>query len=80
MIVFTMKTAKPADGGDFEERYELFVKRLESDHWGDFAAVRKDGSLVLAPSLLEALEKGELQLGSGIYIYRVGEVAVGKWR
>ena len=60
--------------------YQKYVKPLEADHWGKFAAVSPDGEVFLADSnaelhnLTSGLEK------RGNFVYKVGEVYVGRWR
>jgi hypothetical protein len=65
---------------DFEERYAKFVKPLEQEHWGEFVAVDKDGSLIISETLLGAITTARQEIGRGLFIYRVGDVAVGMVR
>jgi hypothetical protein len=60
--------------------YEQYVKPLEQEHWGEFAVVSPEGKVVLAPSLLDAVQKGTSMFGPGNFVFKVGPKAVGKWR
>jgi hypothetical protein len=63
-----------------DELYERFAKPLERDHWGEFVAIAPDGRLYLAHTMVEATEQADSAFGPGIYLFKVGERAVGKWR
>jgi hypothetical protein len=62
-----------------DQLYERYGKPLEKDHWGEFLAVTEDGRKLLADDYLQAAERGEQQFApSLVYLFRVGEVAVGR--
>ncbi len=42
-----------------QELYDRYGKPLEAEHWGEFAAIDTDGTVILAPTLREALFKSE---------------------
>ena len=63
-----------------DELYEQFGKPLETEHWGEFVAIRKDGKVLLRASLLEAVHDAKRVLGPGAYVFKVGERIVGRWR
>jgi hypothetical protein len=65
---------------EFDERYDKFVKPMEREHPGEYAAAAEDGRLVLAPSLPEVVQKASEAFGPGYFVYKVGERAVGHWR
>ncbi len=64
----------------FDELYGKFVKPLEAEHWGEFAAVSAEGNYVLGRDVLEVLRAAEASLGPGAFIYKIGDVAVARWR
>ena len=63
-----------------EELYEEYVKPLEADHWGKFIAVGADGQTVMGKALHEVSERALDTLGRGSFLFKEGEVALGKWR
>lgn len=73
-----MKSANLPKKSESDKVYQKFVKPLEKDHWGKFIAVSHKGKTILADSLLEAVEKGISALGSGNFVFKVGEKAVGR--
>ena len=60
--------------------YQQYGKPLEKEHKEEFLAISPTGKVLLAPSLLEAMEQASSALGPGNFIYKVGEKVVGKWR
>jgi len=62
-----------------DDLYSRFVKPLESDHAGEFAAVSKDGAVVLGPTMLDAADLAAEELGPEAFLFKVGEPAVGRW-
>ncbi len=62
-----------------DQLYEKYAKPLEQNHRGEFIAVSPDGNTVLAPTLLEVIKQAEARLGDGNFVFKVGDVAVGKW-
>ncbi len=60
--------------------YDRYVRPLERDHRGEYAAVATDGRLVLAPSLPEVMKRAEQVLPPGAFLFKVGEIAVDRWR
>ncbi|HLF79876.1 MAG TPA: hypothetical protein VJB57_20535 [Dehalococcoidia bacterium] len=75
-----MKAAsrKQPDIGD--KLYEAYGKPLESEHWGEYVAISPRGETVLRATLLEVAEAAAKDLGPGVFVFKVGERAVGKWR
>ena len=63
-----------------DQLYEAFGKPLEAKHWGEYVAISSRGETVLRSSLLEVAEEAARSLGPGVFIFKVGERAVGKWR
>ena len=62
------------------ELYDRYVRALEAEHWGEYAAVLPDGRLVLGPTFADAAERALRDLGPGSHVYKVGELAAGGWR
>ena len=60
--------------------YEQYGRPLEQEHWGEYAAIFPDGSLVLGRSRLEVLDQAVYQFGPGSFLFKVGERVVGRWR
>lgn len=73
-----MKSANLPKKLESDNVYQKFVKPLEKDHWGKFVAVSSKGKTILTDSLFEAVEKGIRILGSGNFVFKVGEKVVGK--
>lgn len=73
-----MKSANLPKKSESDKVYSKFVKPLEKDHLGKFVAVSTKGKTILTDSLFEAVEKGIRILGSGNFVFKVGEKAVGK--
>jgi len=63
-----------------DQLYAQYVKPLEQEHRGEFAAVSPDGKLVLAKTLVDAMKQAEQTLPPGNFLFKVGDVAVDKWR
>ena len=63
-----------------DQLYARFVKPLERKHTGEYVAVAPDGRLVLAPTLPDVMEKAEQALPPGNFLFKVGDVAVDRWR
>lgn len=59
--------------------YEKYGKPLEQKHWGEFLAVSQKGKILLGKNLLELAQKASKTFGPGNFIFKVGEIAVGKW-
>jgi hypothetical protein len=62
-----------------DELYAKYVKPLEKEHTGEFIAVSPNGKTVFGPTLLDVMKQAEQRLGDGNFIFKVGDVAVGKW-
>ena len=63
-----------------DDLYERFGRPLESEHWGEFVAIMPDGRMVLAPTLLAALERAATSFEPGGFVFKVGERVVGRIR
>jgi predicted aspartyl protease len=61
---------------DMEEAnrlYTLYVKPLEREHTGEYAAVTPDGRIVIGPTLLDTVEEAVSTPGPGNVVFKVGE-------
>lgn len=64
-----------------DKLYEGYGKPLEKDHHGEYAAIGRDGGVVVGKDELEVVDRGIRELGSGNFVlYRVGYEYVGKIR
>jgi len=63
-----------------DELYARYACPLEEAHRGEFAAVSPDGTVLLAPTLREAVAKAGQHLGPDSWVFRIGELVVGSWR
>lgn len=63
-----------------EKLYQEYGKPLEGSHWGEFLAVSQDGKIVLGRDLLKVTQKAVSLFGPGNFLFKVGDIAVGKWR
>ncbi len=76
-----MATAKHQRGlAEARELYDRYVRPLEAEHRGEYAAVLPDGRLVLGPTFIDAAERALRELGPGSHVYKVGDLAAGGWR
>ena len=63
-----------------DKLYQKYGKPLEQDHWGDYLAIAKDGKTVIGKDLQKVAKKAFETLGPASFLYKVGEIAVYKWR
>lgn len=56
--------------------YEQYGKPLEAEHWGKYLAVHPDGRTFLADDYETLKERAHIELGMGIYVFKVGPRAV----
>lgn len=59
--------------------YEMYAKPLEVQHEGEYVAVSARGETALGDDLLELVDRAVEQLGPGSYVFKIGDIAVGKW-
>lgn len=65
---------------DANKVYEKYVKPLEQKHKGQFAGVSYTGKIIIAPTLLEAMEQSENSFGRrNSFIFKIGDKVVGKF-
>ncbi len=60
--------------------YASYGKPLEQDHWGKFLAVSRDGRTIIGDDLDEVSAEAATVLGRGSFLFKIGEIAVGKIR
>lgn len=60
--------------------YEAHVKPLEQEHWGTFVAVSPAGRILLGDSLHDVTVRATEEFGLGNFLFKVGEVDVGRIR
>ena len=58
--------------------YEQYGKPLEAQHRGEYLAVSPQGNILIGPDLDELIDRAVEKLGSGNFIFKIGDVAVGK--
>ena len=78
-----MSTVEQQEGlAEAHALYDEYVKPLEADHWGEYAAVTPDGRVFLGEDKREVLDRlvAAVGLGSGSYVFKVGPLVVGRWR
>ena len=73
-----MKSANSPKKSESDKMYQKFVKPLEKDHWGKFIAITPKGEFLIQSDLLQATIKGIEKLGSGNFVFKIGEKAVGR--
>lgn len=65
----------------YEDLYDRFVKRLETQHKGAFAAVHPDGRVIVDKNDVEVVDRALKQFGPGNFtLLKIGSRGVGKWR
>jgi hypothetical protein len=60
--------------------YDQYVRPLESEHWGEYAAISANGEIRLGQSVGELMTDVVEEPGPNIHIFRIGPRIVGRWR
>lgn len=60
--------------------YRTYGQPLEREHWGRYVAVSRDGRIVLGDTSREVLERALDAFGPENFVFKVGEIAIGKLR
>lgn len=68
-------TDQEAREREADRLYEQHGKPLESEHWGEYVMIAPDGRTVLAATAVDVFMNGSATLGSGNFIFRVGDRA-----
>lgn len=63
-----------------DQLYERYARPLEAEHDGEFIAITETGQTVLGTSVRDVLERANALYGPGVYVFKVGEQTVGRWR
>jgi hypothetical protein len=64
---------------DSDRLYDQYVRPLEVNHRGQYTGVSLQGGVVLAPTLVEVVQKAVSQFGKNNSVaFRVGPRAVGR--
>jgi len=65
---------------EFERVYETYGRPLEGEHWGQYLAVSPRDDWVIGDDPLSLSQQASQALGSGGYVYRIGEIDLGRIR
>ncbi len=61
--------------------YERYAKYLETEHYGEFVAISREGKVIVGRDDIEVLKIALKDFGKGNFAFRrVGFRAMGKWR
>ena len=60
--------------------YEQYARPLEAEHWGENLVVNEQGETILGTALVEVMERAEMAIAPGGFVFKIGEIAVGRWR
>jgi hypothetical protein len=75
-----MKTAGDEMDRAYDDVYERHAKQLEVDHWGEFVAMTRDGRFEIGTDMDEVAHRALRSFGPGLFLYKIGERAVGRIR
>lgn len=59
--------------------YEHYAKPLEATHSREYVAVSPSGKTLLGSDLLTVSKQATMNFGPGNVVFKIGEIAVGKW-
>lgn len=63
---------------DADRLYEKYAKPLEKKYWGKFVAITPKGEILVESDLVRVTEKALIKFGSGNFVFKIGEKAVGR--
>ncbi len=63
-----------------DDLYERYAKPLEAEHTGKFVAVSPEGQTIVGETMGEVARQATAAFGRGIFLFKVGQRAVGRWR
>lgn len=63
-----------------DQLYEQHGKPLEAEHTGAYVAISPRGETILGATLLEVAQEAKARFGTGNFLFKVGERAVGRLR
>jgi len=75
-----LRRDRQAIRAEAERLYETFGEPLEQEHWGKYLAVSPDGRTILGDDLEGVSQEAAETLGQGNFLFKVGEVDVGRIR
>jgi hypothetical protein len=76
----TTKMVQDSTGQEARRMYDEHVKPVEQNHRDEYALVTPDGETFFAPTLVDIFKRAHERSNPGNYIFKVGEVALGKIR
>jgi hypothetical protein len=76
----TMFTREHERKVEADALYERHGRPLEAAHRGQFVAISPRGETILAPTVLEVVDKALAAFGPGSYVFKVVDKAVWRWR
>jgi hypothetical protein len=59
--------------------YERYAKPLEQIEKGKYIAISPEGKTLVDADMLELMKMAKSELGPGNFIFKIGDLAVGKW-
>lgn len=71
---------RDSEGQDPRQVYDRHVRPVEHAHQDEYALVTPDGETIFAPTLVEIFRRAHERSHPGNYIFKVGDVALGKVR
>jgi hypothetical protein len=60
--------------------YDRYAKPTEAEHIGQYVAVSSTGQVVFGETVLDVADKAARELGRGVFVFKVGDRAVWRWR
>ncbi len=61
--------------------YDRYGKSLEAEHYGEFVAISPTtGQTIIGPTRREVAQEALQILGDGMFLFKIGERVVGRWR
>ncbi len=60
--------------------YERYAKPLEKEHWSEYIAISKSGEFVIGTDLTDVRWRSLERLGKGSFVFKIGEMSIGKLR
>ncbi len=64
---------------DYDDLYARFGRAFEATNAGQYLAISRDGGTLTGATLAEVAKRAREELREGVFLYKIGERAVGKW-
>ena len=77
--MFIEGTRQHEYAGYMHSLYERYGRPLEATDIGRYVAITSGGDVLSGNTLQETLSKAKFAFGTTSYIFKLGEIAVGKW-